>query len=72
MDVTQRNIDPSSIYNIHPSNASTNQLVLVKFNGDGYNNWKRSMMLILSAKNKLCFVNGTITMPEIGIIDYLA
>ncbi|XP_074351993.1 uncharacterized protein LOC141691152 [Apium graveolens] len=57
----QTNQDPSSIYYIHPSDSCTNQLVSVKFNGEGFNNWKRSMMLTLSAKNKLGFVNDTIT-----------
>ncbi|XP_074356427.1 uncharacterized protein LOC141696140 [Apium graveolens] len=62
--VNQINQDPSSIYYIHPSDSCTNQLVSVKFNGEGFNNWKRSMMLTLSAKNKLGFVNGTISIPE--------
>lgn len=60
----QSNFDPSSVYYIHPSDANTTQLVSVKFNGNSFNNWKRSMMLILSAKNKLGFVNGTIVPPE--------
>lgn len=51
-------LDPSSVYYVHPSDASSTQLVSVKFNGTGYKNWKRSMMLTLSAKNKLGFVNG--------------
>ncbi|XP_074346408.1 uncharacterized protein LOC141685191 [Apium graveolens] len=62
--VNQTNQDPSSIYYIHPSDSCTNQLVSVKFIGEGFNNWKRSMMLTLSAKNKLGFVNGTISIPE--------
>lgn len=66
------NQDPSSIYYIHPSDSSTNQLVSTKFNGEGFNNWKRSMMLILSAKNKLGFVNGTVTAPEPTSPDYKA
>lgn len=30
------------------------------------------MMLSLSAKNKLCFVNGTIIVPDVGSTDYKA
>lgn len=56
----QTNQDSSIIYYIHPSDSCTNQLVSVKFNGEGFNNWKRSMMLTLSAKNKLGFVNETV------------
>lgn len=62
--------DPSSIYFIHPSDSSTNQFVSVKFNGENFNNWKRSMMLTLLAKNKLDFVNGTIVIPDPSSTDY--
>ncbi|KAL8155102.1 uncharacterized protein LOC141660675 [Apium graveolens] len=64
------NIDPSRIYYIHPSDASTTQLMSVKFNGDGFHYWKRSMLLTLSAKNKLGFVDGTIAIPSTTAIDY--
>ena len=53
-------MDSTGVYYIYPSNASTDQLVSIKFSGVNYTNWKRSMMLTLSAKNKLGFVNGTI------------
>lgn len=57
------NQNPTSIYYIHPSDASSVQLVSFKFNGAGYTSWKRSMLLTLSAKNKVGFVNGTYTKP---------
>lgn len=66
----QTNQDPSSLYYIHPSNSCTSQLVSVKFNGEGFNNWKRSMMFSLSAKNKLGFVNGTISIPDATSVEY--
>lgn len=44
----------------------------VKFNGAGYSNWKMSIMLSLSAKNNLGFVDGTIVKPEITFLDYKA
>lgn len=58
------NNDPSSVYYIHPSDTTSFQLVSVKFNGTGYHNWRRSMMLTLSTKNKLGFINGSIPMPR--------
>ncbi|XP_074346325.1 uncharacterized protein LOC141685098 [Apium graveolens] len=58
------NHDPSSVYYIHSSDASSIQLVSVKFDGNGFNNWKRSMLLVLSAKNKIGFVDGTIEAPN--------
>lgn len=62
--------DPTSVYYIHPSDASTTQLVSVKFAGVGFHNWKRSMMLTLSAKNKLGFVNGSIEVPDVTSVEY--
>uniref|UniRef100_A0A803KXL5 Retrotransposon Copia-like N-terminal domain-containing protein n=1 Tax=Chenopodium quinoa TaxID=63459 RepID=A0A803KXL5_CHEQI len=63
------NQDPASIYYIHPSDANAIQLVSYKFNGEGFSSWKRSMLLTLSAKNKLGFVNGTISKPTAGTIE---
>lgn len=56
--------DPSSVYFIYPSDSNTSQLVSVKFNDSGFSNWKRSMILSLSAKNKIGFVDGFITKPD--------
>nr|XP_017256590.1 PREDICTED: uncharacterized protein LOC108226157 [Daucus carota subsp. sativus]XP_017256591.1 PREDICTED: uncharacterized protein LOC108226159 [Daucus carota subsp. sativus] len=64
-------VDPSSVFYIHPSEATTNQLVSVKFNGSGFANWKRSMLLSLSTRNKLGFVNGTILKPDVNDPDYV-
>ncbi|XP_074352828.1 uncharacterized protein LOC141691979 [Apium graveolens] len=62
--------DPSSALYIHPSDANTTQLVSVKFNGIGYYNWKHSIMLSLSAKNKLGFIDGTIIKPKVGTTEF--
>ena len=69
-NISNTNQDPSSVYYIHPSDASTNQLVSVKFNGTGYHTWKRSMVITLSTKNKLGFVNGTIPVPDPTSVEY--
>ncbi|XP_074347654.1 uncharacterized protein LOC141686522 [Apium graveolens] len=63
-NIAVNNHDSSSVYYIHPSDASSTQLVSVKFDGNGFNNWKRSMLLVLSAKNKIGFVDGTIEIPD--------
>ncbi|XP_056689525.1 uncharacterized protein [Spinacia oleracea] len=63
------NQDPASIYYIHPSDANSVQLVSFKFDGEGFTGWKRSMMLALSAKNKIGFVDGSISKPEFGTIE---
>ncbi|XP_074322963.1 uncharacterized protein LOC141659923 [Apium graveolens] len=62
--------DPSSVCFIHPSDSNTSQLVSVKFNGEGFSNWKRSMLFALSSKNKIGFVNGTVETPELTSSDY--
>lgn len=67
---TTPNTQDSSVFYIHPSDSSTSQLVSVKFNGTGFHNWKRSMTLTLSAKNKIGFVNGTIDIPPITAPEY--
>ncbi|XP_074342046.1 uncharacterized protein LOC141679441 [Apium graveolens] len=66
------NQDPTSIYFIHPSDSSSTQLVSVKFNENGFSNWKRSMILTLSAKNKLGFVDGSIEKPEATTTEFKA
>ncbi|XP_074336348.1 uncharacterized protein LOC141673497 [Apium graveolens] len=40
------------------------------FNGTGYANWKRSMIIGLTAKNKMCFVDGTLAKPVITSEEY--
>ncbi|XP_056692183.1 uncharacterized protein [Spinacia oleracea] len=63
------NQDPSSIYYIHPSDANSTQLVSFKFDGEGFTGWRRSMLLALSAKNKIGFVDGSIAKPDIGTAE---
>ncbi|CAO2834773.1 unnamed protein product [Amaranthus hypochondriacus] len=55
MDPTQ---NPSSIHFLHPSDHAGIKLVSTPFDGTGYGDWKRSMMIGLIAKNKVCFVDG--------------
>lgn len=45
-------------------------LVSNVFNGVGFNSWKRSMILSLSAKNKYGFVDGSIQPPITNSTTY--
>ena len=40
------------------------KLVSDSFDGTGYSNWKRSMRIALSARNKLGFIDGSIPKPD--------
>ncbi|XP_056697496.1 uncharacterized protein [Spinacia oleracea] len=66
------NQDPSSPFYLHPTNNTASQLVSVKFGGDGYGHLKRSMMISMSSKNKLDFVNGTLPKPNATHATYQA
>lgn len=57
------NQDPTSPFYIHPSENQTVSLVSQPFNGENYGDWKRSVVIALSAKNKLGFVDGRIKKP---------
>lgn len=71
---TSQRIDPSqdisSHYYLHPSDNPGMKLVSMQFNGTGYNDWKRSFFISLSAKNKCGFVDGTIFKPNVTDASY--
>lgn len=52
--------NPSSDYYLHPSYHASTKLVYVPFDGIGYADWKRSMIIGLTAINKMCFVDGSL------------
>ncbi|XP_021836834.2 uncharacterized protein [Spinacia oleracea] len=58
------NQDHASPFYLHPTDNTASQLVSVKFKGEGYGDWKKSMMISMSSKNKLGFVNVTIEKPK--------
>lgn len=62
--------DPSSPYYIHPSDNPGMKLVTLKFDGTSYSDWKRSMLISLTAKNKIGFVDGTIEKPDVADANY--
>ncbi|TMW99444.1 hypothetical protein EJD97_002536, partial [Solanum chilense] len=50
---------------LHPSNSPGMTVVNTNFDGHGFACWKRSLLIALSAKNKLGFINGTCRAPSI-------
>ena len=55
--------DISSPYFLHSTDHPGSILVSTLLNGDNYPTWKRAMKMALNAKNKLAFVNGTLSKP---------
>ncbi|XP_019241435.1 PREDICTED: uncharacterized protein LOC109221405 [Nicotiana attenuata] len=49
---------------LSPSDNPGTNLVFSPFDGSGYADWRKSMLISLSAKNKLGFINGKITKPR--------
>lgn len=61
---TDPTLNPSSPYYLHPSDHASAKLVSTPFDGTGYADWKRSMIIGLTAKNKMCFVDGSLEKPS--------
>jgi len=56
-------IEPTDPFYIHPSDHPGQPLVSNIFNGDNFDNWKRSVMISLSAKHKAALIDGTYPRP---------
>jgi len=56
--------DQFSPYYLHHSDSSGGSLVSNVLIGTNYQAWSRSMLIVLEAKNKLGFIDGTIVKPE--------
>ncbi|KAI9194995.1 hypothetical protein LWI28_010706 [Acer negundo] len=56
--------DPSSPYFLHHSDNPGVVLVSQLLTGENYASWSRAMLIGLSVKNKLGFIDGSITKPE--------
>ncbi|XP_040950991.1 uncharacterized protein [Gossypium hirsutum] len=54
---------PSSPYYLHPNENPALVLVSPILSSSNYHSWSRAMTMALLSKNKLQFVNGTITVP---------
>ena len=64
------NNDPSSVYYIHPSDYTPQLLVSSKFNGTGFHNWKKCILMAFSARNKLDFLHASLPKPDITHSTY--
>ena len=58
-------MDSSNPFFLHHGDSPRSMIVSKQLNGENYNRWKRAMMMALSTKNKLSFVNGTLPKPSI-------
>nr|XP_016437912.1 PREDICTED: uncharacterized protein LOC107763921 [Nicotiana tabacum] len=58
-------IDSTHPFFLHASDAPWMILVNTPFDGRGYAGWSRSILISLSAKNKLCFIDGSCPMPTL-------
>lgn len=64
-------IDSSSPLYLHPSDHPGMVLVSQSFDGHGFEAWKRSITIALSAKNKLVFVKGELDRPANPVLAAL-
>ncbi|XP_019258336.1 PREDICTED: uncharacterized protein LOC109236602 [Nicotiana attenuata] len=53
-------------YSLHSSDAPGMTLVNSPFDGRGYPGWRRSVLIALSAKNKIGFINGACVEPDLA------
>ncbi|CAH9085174.1 unnamed protein product [Cuscuta epithymum] len=64
--------DPSSPYYLHPADHSGVRIIYEMFNGDNYNAWQKSVVMAFTVKNKMAFIDGTISQPSSDDPLYLA
>ena len=57
-------IEPHSPYFLHPSEDPGMLITAVVFDGKNYDLWEKAVHTALKAKNKLGFIDGTLTRPE--------
>lgn len=63
-------VDISNPFFLHASDSPGMVLVNTIFYGKGYGGWRRGILIALSTKNKVGFINGTITIPNITSDNY--
>jgi len=56
-------VEPTDPLYVHPSDNPAQPLVSSVFNGDSFDNWKRSVSIALSARHKLGFIDGSYECP---------
>ncbi|KAH0634641.1 hypothetical protein KY290_038107 [Solanum tuberosum] len=68
--VSNNGVDLSSPLYMHPSDNPGVSLVQIPFDGVGYRSWRRSVLRVLSVKNKLGFINGDCKRPDPGTSQF--
>ncbi|XP_059294733.1 uncharacterized protein LOC132047750 [Lycium ferocissimum] len=66
----QSTIDLYHPYFLHSSDSPGMALVNNPFDGRGYQGWKRTVLIALSAKNKVGFITGAHTAPDSTSSDF--
>ena len=56
-------LEPTDPLYIHPSDQPGQPLVSTPFNGDNFDNWRRSVIIALSAKHKVALIDGSCECP---------
>nr|XP_016445482.1 PREDICTED: uncharacterized protein LOC107770663 [Nicotiana tabacum] len=64
------NLDPNHPYFLHSSDAPGMSLVNAVFDGRGFQGWRRSVLIALSVKNKLGFINRSCPAPAATSKDH--
>nr|XP_043616230.1 uncharacterized protein LOC122588162 [Erigeron canadensis] len=64
IEINNKPIDPNSPYYIHPSDSPRQVQVNELLNDTNYNDWVQEMTNFLFAKNKIVFVDQSISKPE--------
>ncbi|XP_021864375.1 uncharacterized protein [Spinacia oleracea] len=64
--------DPNSVYFIYTSENPYAAVVSDKFDGEGYAEWKRSILLAFAVKNKVRFIDESLPKPALNHADYQA
>nr|XP_033511204.1 uncharacterized protein LOC117275964 [Nicotiana tomentosiformis] len=57
-------IDSTHPYYLHPFDYRGMNLVSSAFDGKGYGGWRKGVIIALSTKNKLEFIDGTFIIPK--------
>ncbi|KAH0730464.1 hypothetical protein KY289_001652 [Solanum tuberosum] len=57
-------VEANHPYFLTTSDSPEMNLININFDGTTYGNWRRGVLISLSAKNKLGFINGTCKKPE--------
>jgi len=60
---SQQNTD--SVFYVHPNEGPNSVIVTPLLTGSNYLAWSRSMQRVLGAKNKLVFINGSVSIPDL-------